>query len=160
MAKKKVQVPLDEQETIQLFYSINWEWLFRFIQNFFGIGTPNSFPTPRIGNNKDPIIGIERPNVTLNWKDELKEHCGPLAVALQSVKLMATSTKFYKEVDTAGNVLDCQMELTLSFQLVSVTDGYNYPRLLTATYSERRGWLIKTANALTFKQGKGHIAVT
>lgn len=160
MAKKKVQVSLDEQETIQLFYSVNWEWLFRFIQNFFGIGTPNRFPTPRIGNKKDPITGIERPNVTLVWKDELKGHCGPLAVALQSVKLMATSTKFYKEVDTAGNVLGCKMELTLSFQLASATDGYSYPRLLTATYSERKGWLIKTANALTFKQGKGHIAIT
>lgn len=160
MAKEKVQVPLDEQETIQLFYSVNWEWLFRFIQNLFGIGTPNSFPTPRIGNKKDAITGIEQPNVTLIWKDELKEHCGPLAVALQSVKLMATSTKFYKKVDTAGNVLDCQMKLTLSFQLASTTDGYSYHHLLTAIYSEKRGWLIETTNALTFKQGKGHIAVT
>lgn len=159
MAKKKSQISLDEQETIQLFYSVNWEWLFRFVQNFFGIGTPNSFPTPRIGNKKDPITGIKHPNVTLIWKDELKEHCGPLSVALQSVKLMATSTKFYKEVDTAGNVLDCQMELTLSFQLASTTDGYSCPRLLTAIYSEKKGWLIKTANALTFEQGKAHIIV-
>lgn len=160
MAKKKMQVSLDEQETIQFFCSISWEWLFRFVQNFFGIGTPNSFPTPRIGNKKDPITGIEQPNVTLIWKDELKEHCGPLAVALQSVKLMATSSKFYKEVDMAGNVLDCQMELTLSFQLASATDGYSYPRLLTAIYSEKRGWSIKTANALTFKQSKRNIVVT
>ena len=97
--------------------------------------------------------------MTLIWNDELKEHCGPLAVALQSVKLMATSTKFYKEVDAAGNALDRCMSLTLSFQLASATEGYNYPCLLTAIYSEKKGWLIKTANALTFKQGKAHLIV-
>lgn len=160
MAKKKVQVLLDEQEARQIYDKVDWNWLFNFVRNCFGIGTPSSFPTPHIGNKKDFITGIEHPNVTLIWKDELKGHCGPLAVALQSVKLMATSTKFYKEVETAGNVLDCQMELTLSFQLISATSGYSYPNLLTAIYSEKKGWLIKTANALTFKQGKGHIVTT
>lgn len=159
MAKKKVQVPLDAQESRQVYDKVDWNWLFYFVMNSFGIGTPGSFPTPRIGNKKDSITGIERPNVTLIWEDELKGHCGPLAVALQSVKLIATSTKFYKEVDTAGNALDRCMSLTLSFQLASITDGYSYPRLLTATYSERRGWLVKAANALTFKQGKSKVIV-
>lgn len=159
MAKKKVQVLLDEQEARQIYDKVDWNWLFNFVRNCFGIGTPSSFPTPHIRNKKDFLTGIERPNVTLIWNDELKEHCGPLAVALQSVKLMATSTKFYKEVDAAGNALDRCMSLTLSFQLASATEGYNYPCLLTAIYSEKKGWLIKTANALTFKQGKAHLIV-
>lgn len=159
MSKKKVQVPLDEQEACQIYDKVDWNWLFNFVKNCYGIGTPSSFPTPHIWNKKDSITGIEYPNVILSWKDELKEHCGPLAVALQSVKLMVTSAKFYKEVDTVGNVLNRCMSLTLSFQLASATDGFNYPYLLTAIYSEKKGWLIKTANALTFKQGKAHLIV-
>lgn len=159
MAKKKVQVPLDEQESRQVYDKVDWNWLFYFVMNSFGIGAPGSFPKPYFGKKKDSITGVEHPDVALVWNDELKKRCGPLAIALQSVKLIATSTKFYKETDTVGNVLDRCMNLTLSFQLMSATDGYSYPRLLTAIYSEKKGWLIKTANALTFQQGKAHIIV-
>lgn len=159
MAKKKVQILLDEQEARQVYDEVDWNWLFCFIMNCFGIGTPGSFPKPHIGNKRDSITGIEHPDVALVWNDELKKRCGPLAIALQSVKLIATSTKFYKETDTVGNVLDRCMNLTLSFQLMSATDGYSYPHLLTAIFSEKKGWLIKTANALMFKQGKSHVIV-
>lgn len=160
MAKKKVQVSLDEQESRQVYDKVDWNWLFYFVMNSFGIGTPGSFPKPYIRNKRDSITGIEHLDVALIWNDELKGHCGSLAIALQSVKLIATSTKFYKETDTVGNALDRCMNLTLSFQLMSATDGYSYPHLLTAIFSEKKGWLIKTANALMFKQGKSRIIVT
>lgn len=159
MRKVKKRIPLDESETIQLFYTVNWEWLFRFIQDFFGIGTQNTYPTPHIEHKKEVLTGAEHLNVTLIWKDELKEHCGPLAIALQSTKLMATSSEFYKEVDNKGDTVKQAMSLVLSFQLVSATDGYSFHQLLTADYSDKNGWLIRTSNGRLFKQGKFHITV-
>ena len=39
MAKKKVQVLLDEQEARQIYDKVDWNWLFNFVRNCFGIGT-------------------------------------------------------------------------------------------------------------------------
>lgn len=82
MAKKKSQVSLDEQESRQVYDKVDWNWLFNFVKNCYGIGTPSSFPTPQIGSKKDSITGIEHPNATIIWKDELK---GALRPACRSL---------------------------------------------------------------------------
>ena len=157
----KDSVVMSEEEIKEFYSHIDWDWLFDFVREKYGVGTKENKPVPEL--KRLPMTSPCAYDVELTWPEELCDRCGVLNDTFRSVKLCFFSTRFTKDVTYNKDMMDkfiaeknfefsyadCngvygnkRFSADLAFRIQLAGYGHNYLQLATVRYNEDGHWTV------------------